>query len=101
MAHLSVSWPSDGSKNWGAQVDTNLNAIVAQVNQHDDTLATIGSTSTGPQGPIGPIAIRFYTASGWPDREVGTEAHPIINISSAFPGAPSPTSPVEGDLWIP
>lgn len=101
MSQLSVSWPADGAHNWGQQVDTNLNAIVAQLNLHDATLTGLSGTNTGPEGPPGPLSLRFYTGTAWPDRPPGTETSPIINVSSPYPGAPAPPNSVEGDVWFP
>lgn len=95
MAHISVSWPTDGTKNWGTQVDANLNKIVDQVNLHDDALSGV------TQGPVGPVSFRFYNGSGWPGRPIGDETNPIINISTPYPGAPAPTESIENDIWYP
>jgi polygalacturonase len=101
VSTLSVVWPADGSKNWGQQVDANLNAIVSQINAHDAAISSLGSSSGAVQGPPGPVPMRFYTGSAWPDRPVGTETSPIIDVSTAYPGAPAPTNSVEGDTWFP
>lgn len=101
MVNLSLSWPADGAKGWGAQVDANLDTIVAQINEHDQALSTLSAASTGPQGPPGPISMRFYNSDGWPARPPGTEIDPIIDVSTAYPGAPAPTDSVEGDTWFP
>ena len=45
MAHIDPEWPPNGLENWDDELVAGLQLLVDKVNEHDDTLGELPSTS--------------------------------------------------------
>lgn len=85
MAHINPALPNDGDSGWGDTLNGVFGTVIAQVNTHDDQIATLSTSGgTGSSSSPAVFAPEDYGAAGDGSTDDTTSVQATINAAATY-----------------